>query len=133
MRVLVCGGRNYNDYDELSFVLEDIACEYSQEYKADENWLPTDITIITGGATGADTLANKWAVTNWTQYKEYKADWNQYGKAAGAIRNQQMIDEGKPDLVIAFPGGKGTKDMISRAKKAGIEVIEIKQGAGFLK
>ena len=55
--------------------------------------------------------------------EEYPADWKKYGKSAGPLRNQRMIDEGKPDLVVAFPGGVGTADMISRAKAYNISVL----------
>ncbi len=55
----------------------------------------------------------------------YEADWHEHGRAAGPIRNARMIAEGRPDLVIAFPGGRGTADMVSRARKAGIEVREV--------
>jgi UDP-N-acetylmuramoylalanine-D-glutamate ligase len=55
----------------------------------------------------------------------YEADWDTHGKAAGPIRNKRMLDEGKPDLVVAFPGGRGTANMISQARKAGVEVIEV--------
>lgn len=83
------------------------------------------MTIISGGARGVDSAAIDWAVVNWCPFKEYKADWQQYGKAAGVIRNRQMLDEGKPDLVVAFPGGKGTAHMVSIAKERGIPVKEI--------
>jgi DNA-binding MurR/RpiR family transcriptional regulator len=59
------------------------------------------------------------------EHLSYPADWEAYGKAAGPIRNQRMLDEGKPDLVIAFsdlPTTSGTYDMIKRAKAAGIPV-----------
>jgi len=81
--------------------------------------------IIAGGAPGADTAAVACAMVHWVEFKEYPADWKKYGPSAGPIRNQQMIDEGKPDLVVAFPGGHGTADMVARAKKAGIPVKEI--------
>ena len=54
-----------------------------------------------------------------------EADWAKHGRKAGPIRNQRMIDEGRPDLVVAFPGGTGTADMVERARVAGIRVIEI--------
>jgi hypothetical protein len=54
---------------------------------------------------------------------ECKADWRKYGAAAGPIRNQRML-EGPPDIVVAFAGGKGTADMVQRARAAGIAVIE---------
>ena len=55
----------------------------------------------------------------------FPADWNSYGKAAGPIRNKQMLDEGKPDVVIAFPGGTGTANMIMQATKAGVKVVKV--------
>jgi hypothetical protein len=55
----------------------------------------------------------------------FPADWEKYGKAAGPIRNQQILVEGKPDLVVAFQGGRGTANMVSRAQQAGVPVVEI--------
>lgn len=116
MKVLVCGGRNYNDeayvFKYLDFVHENANGPIS--------------VIINGGAMGADELSSKWSVSRNKQLWVYKADWKKHGKAAGPIRNQQMIDDGKPDFVIAFPGGKGTADMVRRARAAGVPVIEVK-------
>lgn len=140
MRILVCGGRDFGDVrdrtrpdfvkklDEALFCmwfLDRIAEQYSRYYNPDDNWLPADITIISGGAPGADDRAIDWAASNWTPVEVYKANWNTYGKAAGMIRNKQMLEEGKPDLVIAFPGGRGTANMIKLAREAGIEVKEV--------
>jgi UDP-N-acetylmuramoylalanine-D-glutamate ligase len=61
----------------------------------------------------------------WGGLEVYPADWKLHGKSAGHIRNQQMLDESKPDIVIAFPGGRGTANMIKRAKKAGVEVFQV--------
>ena len=126
MKVLVCGGRDFTDWPFFRVKMEEIALARFPRMDADEygNFL-YKVTIISGGAKGADTLAADWAAVNWAGYEEYRADWNKHGKAAGPIRNQQMLDEGKPDLVIAFLGGNGTNDMINRAKKADIEVIEV--------
>lgn len=89
-----------------------------------EDMLPV-CTIIHGACpTGADRWADEWAVVNWTGLEEYPADWNTYGRAAGPIRNKQMLTEGKPDIVFAFKGGRGTANMIKLAKEAGIEVVE---------
>lgn len=112
MRILVCGGRNYNDRVKFNQVMN--------EYLID-----ADLTIIEGGAIGADYLAFEWAVRNNIEVEEYRAPWEAYGAKAGPIRNQKMLDNGKPDLVIAFPGKKGTADMVNRAKKAGVPVREI--------
>lgn len=131
MRILVCGGRNFanpkatDEYRFLMKELDKIAEEFSKEYNPYDNWLPTDIVIINGRGRGVDSASSDWAVVNYAQLKEYPADWDTHGKAAGFIRNQQMLDKGKPDLVIAFPGGTGTADMVRRAKKAGIEVREV--------
>lgn len=127
MKVLVCGGRDYKDRDKVHNTLYDLCDKHGLWSEPDEygNRLPGPITIIHGGAKGADSWADDWAVVNWTGLWEFKADWDKHGKAAGFIRNKQMLEEGKPDLVVAFPGGKGTAMMVDLAKKAGVEVIEI--------
>jgi len=122
MRVLVCGGRDYADRQRVFEELYDTLPRITHD---DGNWLPVG-TIIHGDCrSGADLWADEFAVVNWTGLEVYPADWNAHGKAAGPIRNQRMIDEGKPDLVLAFPGGRGTADMVRRAREAGIEVREI--------
>ena len=109
MKILVCGGRDYSDWDSLDVIL----CAHK----------PT--LIIHGGARGADSLAGWWARCRLVPVRVFPADWSKYGKAAGIIRNKQMLDEGKPDLVIAFPGGRGTANMIEQAKAAGVRVIAL--------
>lgn len=109
VKLLVCGGRDYQDrsavYDEMTR-------------------LEPSFVIHGGCPTGADLFAEEWIFRNYVPRRIYMAQWSKHGKAAGPIRNQQMIDEGKPDMVLAFPGGKGTADMVRRAKAAGIVVIE---------
>lgn len=114
MRILVCGGRDFDDWRFLQSVL-------SKEFGAGV------FTIIEGGATGVDFLARVYAKYYGLPHEQYPADWKKHGKGAGPIRNQQMLDEGKPDLVVAFPGGVGTADMVRRSKKAGVKVIEVGQ------
>lgn len=109
MRILVCGGRNYRNADVLNLTLLSFG-------------IPEE--IITGGASGADAMAEAWAIRKGIPVKVFKAEWSRHGKAAGPIRNQKMIDEAQPDVVVAFPGGKGTDDMVSRAIKSGISVIK---------
>ena len=106
MKVLVCGGR---DYDDQAFVSQTLS-----------SFVIT--TIMQGGAEGADTLAQNYALAHFIPLWTFRANWKEHGKAAGPIRNQSMLDYGKPDLVIAFPGGRGTADMVRRAKKAGVLV-----------
>lgn len=86
--------------------------------------VPSDITIIHGCANGADTLAGKYAEQKGLTLVAKPANWKKHGKAAGFIRNTEMLKEG-PDLVIAFPGGKGTRMMIDIATKAGVDVWKI--------
>ena len=115
-RILVCGGRDYNDYEKVCWAL-------SPYLNTEE---PEITTIIHGAARGADSLADRWATEHKVPVERYPADWAKYGKRAGYIRNVQMLNEGKPDTVIAFPGGKGTEMMIKLARAANVHVIEVK-------
>ena len=81
--------------------------------------------MICGMARGADMMAYQWAQRHGITVHEFPADWDKHGRSAGYIRNKKMLDEGKPDLIVAFPGGKGTKMMVDLAEKAGIEVQRI--------
>lgn len=110
MKLLICGGRDFNDWKSLHQTLSKINAEHGIS------------CIIHGGALGADSLANDWASLYHIPVHIYKANWNLHGRNAGILRNQQMLDEGKPDLVIAFPtGGPGTNHMISISRAAKIE------------
>lgn len=116
MRVLVCGGRDFDDWNLFCKTMRELG--FVGEEKLN------DLTIIEGGAIGADFMARIWS--NWlgVEYEEYPADWKQYGIGAGVKRNIQML-ETKPDLVVAFPGGRGTAHMVKIAKEAGVEVYEV--------
>jgi hypothetical protein len=120
MRVLVCGGRDYHDYKKVSEVLGDLYYSLSHE---EQNCF----VLISGGARGADTLARRWAQNYLPgfSFMGFRADWKSYGLSAGPKRNAQMLEEGKPDLVLAFPGGKGTADMVKKARAAKVKVEEI--------
>ena len=111
MRVLFCGDRNWSDYSCIRQELEK---------------LPKGSIIIEGCAAGADSIAGWLAEQMGFEVMKFPADWKKYKRAAGPIRNQQMLDEGKPDMVFAFHENieisKGTKDMVTRAEKAGLEV-----------
>lgn len=112
-RVLVCGGRDFND---PSFIFRHLVGRHAKS---------PITTIIEGGAPGVDRFARMWAQGQNIPVVSYPADWKTEGKAAGPKRNARMIEEGKPDLVVAFRGGKGTANMVAQARAAGIEVIEI--------
>lgn len=109
-RVLVCGGRKFAER-ELAFAV-------LTQLHRDE---PIEC-IIHGDQTGADTIAKEWALERGIPHRPFPAEWRRYGNAAGPIRNRQMITRGKPDLVIAFPGGEGTADMVRQAMLAAIPV-----------
>ena len=114
MRVLVCGGRNYSDKGAVFAALDDLRQLHGR------------LTIIQGGAAGADHLARKWCERqNSVHMINEPADWKAHGRAAGPIRNQRMLDDHKPHLVLAFPGGRGTADMVRRAEAAGVLVMTI--------
>jgi len=111
LRVLVCGSR---DWEDGTFMLKHL------------RQLPKGTTIIEGAAPGADTLAALYAKQLGFEIDEYPANWGKYHRAAGPIRNKQMLEEGQPDVVLAFhediAESKGTRDMCIQAKKAGIPV-----------
>ena len=122
LRVLVTGGRDFKDRQKVFDVLDEVfgVCE--------AELLGVAGCIIHGGATGADLWADEWAIVNWKPIHSFpvtQQEWKTIGLKAGPLRNQRMLDEGKPDLVVSFPGGSGTADMVRRAKKAGIRVMEI--------
>ena len=113
LRVLVCGGRNYHNQEHVWTTLSELDAKQ-----------PIGL-LIHGAATGADRLAQAWALNRLIPDREFDSNWPKYGGAAGAIRNQHMIEEGKPDLVVAFSGGPGTADLVQRAKLHGVKVIEV--------
>ena len=118
MRVLVCGGRDLDPF-KVSCHLYD----FFEKLLTDEGISVT--TIIHGDARGADLGARNLAeVLNIFQLP-FPADWDRYGNRAGPIRNRQMLKEGNPDIVVAFPGGSGTTDMVRLSENAGVRVIKI--------
>lgn len=118
MRVLVCGGRSYSDRDRL---FKAIDYYFARIVAGSGKGRPV---IIHGGARGADSLADAWACAAMVDREIYPANWTRDGKAAGPIRNRRMLTEGRPDVVLAFPGGKGTSDMVRQARAAGVNVIQ---------
>lgn len=114
-RVLVCGGRDFHDYGLLCRAMD----------RAVERWGIS--VLIHGAARGADSLADQWAKKCGIPVEVYPADWETYKRAAGMIRNRQMLIDGRPDLVIAFPGGTGTAGMIRIATEAGVPVYQIRR------
>ena len=101
-RVLVTGGRDYSDERVVARCLELLAPSH----------------IIEGGASGADTCARRIAKRLGIGLETYPADWARLGRRAGHERNARMLRDGKPDVVLALPGGRGTADMVARARRA---------------
>ncbi len=105
MRVYVGGGRDYNNVDRVEAVLRDLG-----------------ITELATGACkwgGADLWAEQWARRHEINYRGYPAKWRTYGNAAGPIRNREGIELFTPELIVAFPGGRGTADMLQAARERG--------------
>jgi len=116
-RVLVCGGRNFND---VQFVFHTLSRLNEAE--------PIE-RIIHGGASGADSIAGLWAVGARISVDVFPADWSKHGRAAVPIRNETMLRVGRPDLVVAFPGGHRTAAMVRRAELAGVTVLHAERSA----
>lgn len=114
-RVLVCGGRNYSDKAALFKCLDQMAATHGID------------RILHGDALGADRMAGEWACLQIPMVHSFvwRADWHAQGRSAGPIRNQRMLDDGKPDIVVACTGGRGTADMVRRAETAGVPVIRV--------
>jgi len=111
MKVLVCGGRDFEDWERLFKTLDEVTTGQ------------TKVHVIHGAARGADQIGGLWAHRKRFAVTTYPAYWGGYGRAAGPIRNQFMLDDGKPDVVVACAGGAGTRDMVRRAQAAGVRVI----------
>jgi hypothetical protein len=114
MRVLICGDRHWADQAKIHQAL---------------NALEGVSLVIEGECQGADLLGREVAEALGIPVRPFPADWRRYGRAAGPVRNQQMLDEEQPDQVLAFhpdlARSKGTADMVRRARKAGLPVTVI--------
>src|SRR4051812_23690088 len=126
-RVLVCGSRTWNDDQIIDVIMSGLSAEYAP------------LVILHGAAPGADSIAEESAHVDQVRGRNvdvvpFPAKWDQHGRAAGPIRNQEMLDDGKPDWVIAFTddlaASKGTRDMVRRAHKAGVPVYVVGRYTG---
>lgn len=113
MRVLVCGGRDFRDVTAVYHALDQLDARYPITH------------LIQGGARGVDEIAAQWAEARHKELRTFPAHWDLHGKAAGPIRNKQMLEEGHPEIVVAFPGGRGTENMVQLAEKAGVHVHKV--------
>jgi len=110
MKAIVCGGRDFSDSEYLESCLD----------KCRVWWGLTH--IIHGGARGADDLAHRWAKSRGLVVYRMVAHWDLHGKAAGILRNREMLQQ-EPQIVIAFKGGAGTENMITISRQAGVPVL----------
>lgn len=121
--VLVCGGRDYRDKSRVYEVLDGLhviepiglVIEGGQR-----TWSPEEGRFI----GGADHWAHKWAAERGVGAMTVRADWKKHGRAAGPMRNKRMLEHA-PDLVVCFPGGRGTKNMREQAEAAGFPTLLI--------
>jgi ABC-type Fe3+-hydroxamate transport system substrate-binding protein len=110
MRILVTGGRKFADKELLFTFLDRLHQERG-------------ITlIIHGAAQGADSLADEWSKARGVETLPCLADVERYKRAVWDEQCKQMLAH-KPDLVVAFPGGNGTANMVQLAQKTGVEVV----------
>ncbi len=110
MRVLICGSRDWTDYESIETLVKSFE---------------KDTVIIQGMCRGADLMAKNVALKHGMAVEDYPADWGRFGKSAGHIRNDQMLNLGLPDVVYAFllPQSRGTRSMIEKATARRIPVI----------
>jgi hypothetical protein len=108
MIVIIAGGRDYLDYENVKARIPESEFEITE--------------IVSGGATGADALGERYAKEHGIKLRRMPADWAKHGKAAGPIRNREMAQVA--DALIAFWDGesRGTKNMIEEAEKRGLRV-----------
>ena len=112
MKILVTGGRNYTNSTHVFTVLDKLHQE-------------TPIScVVHGAARGVDTLASRWASSRCVRISLHPADWTNNGRAAGFIRNQIMLLDEQPDLVVVFPGGRGTAHMQGLARAQGFKILK---------
>jgi hypothetical protein len=113
IRLLICGDRNWTDRRSIESYLS--------------GYSPELTTVIHGGASGADSIAGEIAENLSMGVEVFPADWHRYGRAAGPIRNRQMLDA-HVDLVVWFhldiESSKGTKNMVAQARQTGIQTID---------
>lgn len=108
-QVIVTGGRDYDDWSMLQDVLRLIDPDM----------------VIQGGASGADKMAEEWATLNKKECITVHADWNKHGRAAGPIRNREMLDSFPLAITIAFPGGKGTADCVKASYERNRIILQV--------
>ena len=120
LRVLVSGGRDWGKEEREVHAVERVI-----------ESLPNGSVVIEGEARGADSLARDLALARGLQVLRFPAKWKEHGPKAGPIRNQQMLDEGFPQVLIYFHDdlsqSRGTAHMVRAALKAGVKTYRYDQ------
>ena len=119
-RIIICGGRHFKDYNALESLVDSVLVE-----KGLSN---NEVEIVSGHCEGADMLGELYAEKHGIICKVFPAEWENYGRAAGPIRNSQMIEyasESAIPIVVAFvsPRTKGTTDTVNKAIKRGFSIF----------
>ncbi len=115
MKALVCGGRRYDDERTVGEVLSKLGVS----------------TLVCGGAAGADSLAIAWAIETGVPTIVHEPNWTRLGARAGNVRNSEMLKENREeiDCIVAFPGGRGTHDMVCKGLAADVLVLRVMNGS----
>ena len=114
-KVIIAGGRDFNDYDLLKVKMNRILSNITDE-----------IVVISGTARGADSLGEKYATEMGYKLEQYPANWNKYGKRAGYLRNKQMADVAHACVCFWDSKSKGTKHMIDLANEKKLKLRVVK-------
>lgn len=119
-RIIICGGRHFNDYNALESLVDSVFVE--------KGLTNNEVEIVSGHCEGADMLGEMYAKNHGIVCKVFPAEWTKCGRAAGPIRNSQMIEyasESSIPIVVAFvsPRTKGTLDTINKATKKGFSIF----------
>lgn len=111
LRILVTGGRDFADLE--------LICRTLSQFSG------TDVILAHGDCRGADRLCEWYAKRRGWKVVAFPAEWQKLGRGAGHVRNQRMLDEFKPHVLVAFPGNRGTADMVARTRRAGVRIVEV--------
>lgn len=123
IRVLVCGGRTFDDEDFMDLVLTSLHLHFEFSvliHGGGRRWDKVKQKYV-----GADYQAGEWARWHGVPVESFPAKWKTYKWTAGLIRNEHMLRHGRPELVIGFPGAGGTSHMLDLARSAGVQVVTV--------
>jgi YspA, cpYpsA-related SLOG family len=109
MKVIIAGGRDYENYDVLIDAVKESLFEIT--------------TVVSGGANGVDALGKRYAFENKKELDVHEANWKAHGRGAGPARNKKMAENAEALIAIWDGQSKGTKNMIDTATKKGLLVF----------